>query len=184
MMGQPAVLFDEATIARRVRELGAEIARACPGRELSVVGRMKSAFVFMADLVRAIPLDLRCHFMQTGQEGGGAARTDLVFSTESSYEGRDILLVESIIDTGITQSFLFDHLEERRPRSVKVCTLIDRPGERKVDLRPDWAAFTLTAPPADGFIVGYGLDLGERYRGLGYLGLLPRAGETEGGRSA
>jgi len=175
---RPEVLYDEREIARRVDELGREIARSFAGSELCVVGLMKSCLVFMADLVRKIPLDLTCHFIVASSlrdQGAGSVRTEIVYSTEIPYEGKNILLLDDVIDTGITLSFLLDHIRERRPRTLKVCALIDKPGDRKIDVHPDWAAFTLKEPLKDGrFIVGYGLDHAEGYRGLPYLGTIPR----------
>jgi hypoxanthine phosphoribosyltransferase len=175
---KPAILFTEAEIARRVAEIGAEVTRAFAGRELCVVGVMKSCLCFMADLIRAVPLRSTCHFLRSSalrETGSGTARTDIVYSTEIPYEGRDILLLASVIDTGITLNFLLDHIREHRPASLRVCTIIDKPGERKVDMKPDWAAFTLQeALPEGRFVVGYGLDHGEYYRGLPYIGTIPR----------
>ena len=175
---KPAVLFDEGQIARRVGELGREIGAAFADGDLCVVGLMKSCLIFMADLVRKIPLDLTCHFLEASslrEQGAGAVRTAIVYSTEIPYGSRNILLLDDIIDTGITLSFLLDHIRERRPGILKVCALIDKPGDRKIDVHPDWAAFTLKEPLKDGgFIVGYGLDHREDYRGLPYLGTIPR----------
>ena len=183
---RPEVLYDEREIARRVDELGREIARSFAGSELCVVGLMKSCLVFMADLVRKIPLDLTCHFIVASSlrdQGAGSVRTEIVYSTEIPYEGKNILLLDDVIDTGITLSFLLDHIRERRPRTLKVCALIDKPGDRKIDVHPDWAAFTLKEPLKDGrFIVGYGLDHAEGYRGLPYLGTIPRAAPPVEGR--
>jgi hypoxanthine phosphoribosyltransferase len=171
---KPAVLFAEDQIEKRVAEIGAEIARSFEGSEICVVGLMKSCMVFMADLIRRLPLDMTCHFLRASSlRDQGSVRTDIVYSTEIPYEEREILLLDDIIDTGITLSFLVDHIRERSPRTLKVCTLIDKPGERKIDVHPDWAAFTLREP-VDGFIVGYGLDYAEHYRGLPYLGTIPR----------
>jgi hypoxanthine phosphoribosyltransferase len=185
-LAKPEVLYDEQQIARRIDELGREIGHAFAGSELCVVGLMKSCLIFMADLVRRIPLDLTCHFLEASSlrgQGAGAAHTAIVYSTEIPYEGRDILLLDDIIDTGITLSFLLDHIRERRPRTLKVCALIDKPGDRKIDVHPDWAAFTVEAPLKDGrFIVGYGLDHEDEYRGLPYLGTIPRPGPLVEGR--
>lgn len=184
---RPEVLFTAEEIGRRVAALGAEVTRSFAGREVRVVGLMKSCLVFMADLIRHVPLDTTCHFLGSYalRDGGpGPARTDIVYSTEIPYEGQDILLLDDIIDTGITLSYLLDHIHERNPRSVKVCVLIDKPGDRKVDVRPDWAAFTLGEPLKDGrFIVGYGLDHLEHYRGIPYLGTIPRPTPPASGRA-
>ncbi len=184
-LARPDVLFDEKEIARRMEELGREITKSFAGSAPCVVGLMKSCLIFMSDLVRKIPLDLTCHFLEASslrEQGAGSVRTAIVYSTEIPYEGRDILLLDDIIDTGITLSFLLDHIRERHPRSLKVCALIDKPGDRKIDVHPDWAAFTLKEPLKDDrFIVGYGLDP-EGYRGLPYLGTIPRPASAVEGR--
>jgi hypoxanthine phosphoribosyltransferase len=185
-MPKPEVLYDEKQIARRMDELGREIAQSFAGGDLCVVGLMKSCLVFMADLIRQIPLDLTCHFVVASSlrdQGAGSVRTEIVYSTEIPYEGKNILLLDDVIDTGITLNFLLDHIRERRPRSLKVCALIDKPGDRKIDVHPDWAAFTLKEPLKDArFIVGYGLDHAEGYRGLPYLGTIPRPAPPVEGR--
>jgi hypoxanthine phosphoribosyltransferase len=180
------VLFDEKRIAARVADLGREVTRAFEGREVTVVALMKGGLIFTADLIRAIRLDLTCHFLRSSalrDQGWGARRTDIVFSTDVPYEGRDILLLESVVDTGITLNFLLDHIREHQPRSLHVCALVDKPTERKIDVPLDWAAFTLDEPLPDGrFIVGYGLDHAERFRGLPYLGTIPRPAPPAPGR--
>ena len=177
-MTAPEVLFDEATIDRRVREIGAEVTRAMAGRKVCVVGRAKGCMMFMPDLVRVIPLEMTCHFLHVttlhDEEGDGPPRTDIVYSTETTFEGRHILLLDDVVDTGITLSFLVDHIRERQPRSLDVCALIDKPGERKIQVQIDWAAFTMEEPVKDRFLVGYGLDHGERFRALPYIGTIPR----------
>ena len=184
-MSAPAVLFDEGRIARRVREIGAEVTRAMAGRDLCVVGRAKGCMMFMPDLVRVVPLDLTCHFLHVtslrDEEGDGPPRTDIVYSTETTWEGRHILLLDDVVDTGITLSFLVDHISDRRPDSLKVCALIDKPRERKIDVQIDWAAFTMEESVPDRFLVGYGLDHAERYRGLPYIGTIPRPAMPAGG---
>lgn len=185
MRDKPNVLFDEEQIARRVAEIGAEVTQVYAGREICVVGMMKSCLVFMADLIRKISLDTTCYFLRSSslrEEGAGSMRTDIVYSAEIPYEDRDILLLDDIIDTGITLSFLLDHIREHAPRSLRVCALIDKPGVRKIDVHPDWAAFTLKDPLDGRFIVGYGLDYEENYRGLPYLGTIPRPSPPANGR--
>lgn len=176
MSEQPVVLFTQEQIAQRMQELGAEVRKAYGDEEICLIGLMKSCLVFMADMMRAIPNELSCHFLRTTslQEGTGSVRiTGISYSTEIPYEGKQILLLDDIIDTGITLSFLLDHIRERRPSSLRVCALIDKPSDRKIDVQPDWAAFTIKEPLGR-FIVGYGLDHEERYRGLPYLGTIPR----------
>jgi hypoxanthine phosphoribosyltransferase len=179
------VLYDEKQIAGRVGELGREISKAFEGRQITVVAMMKGGLVFAADLIRAVPLDLTCHFLRSSalRDQGAARRTDIVFSTDVPYEGRDILLLESVVDTGITLNFLLENIREHRPRTLRVCALVDKPSERKIDVPVDWAAFTLNEPLPDGrFIVGYGLDHAERYRGLPFMGTIPRPAAPSPGR--
>ena len=180
----PEILFDEGRIARRVREIGAEVARAMAGVEVCVVGRVKGCMMFMPDLVRAIPLEMSCHFLHVttlhDEAGDGPPRTDIVYSTETTWEGRHILLLDDVVDTGITLSFLLDHIGERGPAALKVCALIDKPVHRKTEVQIDWAAFTMEEALGDRFLVGYGLDHGERYRGLPYIGTIPRPARPAG----
>ncbi len=178
---RPDVLYAEADVRRRVAEIGSEITQQFAGQDLCVVALMKSCMVFMADLIRVVPLDMTCHFLRVvSLRDQGAVRTDIVYSTEIPYEGRNILLLDDIVDTGITLSFLVDQIREHRPRSLKVAALIDKPGERKIDVHPDWAAFTVSET-TERFIVGYGLDFAESYRGLPYLGTIPRPEPADAG---
>lgn len=177
---KPEVLFTAEQIQKRIRQVGAEIAKEYAGRELCVVGLMKNCLVFMADLIRAIPIPLTCHMVRSTQ--GGKGGSEIVYSAEVPYEGQHILLLDDVLDTGITLSFLVDHIREHHPKSLKVCALIDRMQDRKVDMQPDWVVFSLREP-LDRFLVGYGLDYAELYRGLPYIGALPRpAPPTEGGK--
>ncbi len=175
MMRKPDVLFANDEIRARVAEVGAQVAQAFDGTApVCVVGVMKNCMVFMADLIRHIPADMTCHFLRvTSLPDAKSVRNDIVYSTEIPYEGQHILLLQDIIDTGITLSFLREHILEKKPKTLKVCTLVDKPQERKIDVHPDWAVFTVQEH-ADRFIVGYGLDHDEHYRGLPYLGTIPR----------
>lgn len=174
---RPVVLFSEDEIAKRIAEVGAEITQTFTDTEICVVGLMKSCLVFMADLIRAVPRDLSVHLLKVQSQpeaGTEPPRSEFLFSMPIPYEGRDILLLDDIIDTGITLSYLLGHIREHRPRSLRVCALIDKPRERKIDVHPDWSLFRLESPPKDRFLVGYGLDYGEGYRGLPYIGTIPR----------
>ncbi len=175
-LSQPELLWSAEHIRQRVAELGAEITSSFDGHDLNVVTLLKGGMLFMADLIRQIPLDTTCHFLRVAStQDQLAVRTDIVYSTEIAYAGRDILIVDDIVDTGITLAFLLEHIRDRGPRSLKVCALVDKPQERKIDVHPDWAAFTLADPMTDRFLVGYGLDYAERYRGLPYIGTIPRS---------
>ena len=172
-----AVLIREDQIARRVAELGEEIASSYSGREITVLGLMKGSLVFMADLIRRIPLDLTVHLVRVSsqrEQAAGRVLTEIVFSTPVPLEGRDVLLVDDIVDTGITLAYLLAHIHEHAPASLRVCALVDKPEARKIDVHPDWTAFPVRDPPADRFLVGYGLDWMEHFRGLPYIGTIPR----------
>lgn len=172
----PEVLISPEDVHARVRAVGAEIATVYTGTELCVVGLMKSCLVFMADLIRAMPVDLTCHMLRVcaaRDAETGSPRHDIVYYADIPYEGRDVLLLDDIVDTGITLDYILGHIRARNPRSLRSCVLIDRPAERKVDVRPDWALFTLGQPEAR-FLVGYGLAAEERYRGLPYIGIVAR----------
>ena len=173
------VLFAEDVIARRVAELGREIGESLAGRDVCVLGLMKGSLVFMADLVRRIPLDLTMHLVRVSssrEKDQGRVLTEIVYTTNVPLDGRDVLLVDDIVDTGITLSYLLGHLYEHGASSVKVCALVDKPESRKIGVRPDWSAFTVEGVEAEGFLVGYGLDWMERHRGLPYIGSIPRPG--------
>jgi hypoxanthine phosphoribosyltransferase len=177
MKDKISVLFTEEQIAKRVTELGAQVTESLSGREICVLALMKGSLVFMSDLIRKIPLDLTMHLVRvtsSREQAAGRVQTEIVYSTAVPLEGKDVLLVDDIVDTGITLSYLLAHIHEHGPRSLKVCALIDKPEARKIDVHPDWTAFSVHEPAADRFLVGYGLDWMERFRGLPYIGTIPR----------
>ena len=171
------VLFTEEQIARRVAELGEEITASFGNREICVLGLMKGSLVFLSDLIRRIPLDLTVHLVRVTsqrEQAAGRVLTEIVYSTSVPLEGKDVLLVDDIVDTGITLSYLMAHIHEHGPASLRVCALVDKPEARKIDVHPDWTAFPIHEPLADRFLVGYGLDWMERFRGLPFIGTIPR----------
>ncbi len=177
------VVYPADEIARRVAELGEEITREFAGRELCVLALMKGSLVFLADLVRRIPLDLTMHVVKVSSHhelDGGRVMTEIAYSSTGPLEGRDVLLLKDVVDTGITLSYLLGHIHELCPRSLRVCALVDLPYARKIDLHPDWAAFSIAEPLGDRFLVGYGLDWAEHYRGLPYIGMIHRPGPPGG----
>lgn len=177
MKNEVAVLYSEEEIARRVVALGHQISQDYAGRGICVLGLMKGSLVFMADLVRQIRLDLTMHVLKvTSQHERTSSRlmTEISYSTAVPLECRDVLLLVDIVDTGVTLSYLLGHIHELAPRSLRVCTLVDKPYARKIGLHPDWSAFSLAEPLGDRFLVGYGLDHEERYRGLPYIGTIER----------
>ncbi len=170
------VLVTAEQIRARIAELGQEIARQHTGRRLVCVGVLKGSFMFMADLVRAIPLpELEVDFIgvasYAGTESTGVVR--ITHDLARSIEGEDVLLVEDIVDTGLTVRYLLDNLDTRRPRTLKVAALLEKPARAKVHVAIDFKGFTIE----DRFVVGYGLDLDGRLRNLPHVALLhPRTG--------
>lgn len=166
------VLLDPSTIQKRVAELGAQISRDYKGKRLTLVGILKGSVTFLADLMRSIDADLDCtiDFMRVssyaGRESTGAVR--VLLDLAESAEDRDLLIVEDIIDTGLTLHHLQDLLRARGPRSVEVCCLLDKPECRKVPVEAKYVGFQIP----NEFVVGYGLDYEERYRNLPYVGVL------------
>ncbi len=158
-------VIDQTAIAARVAALGRDISRDYRGRDLLLVGVLKGAFVFLADLVRAISLAVEVDFVRVASYGHATTSSGtctLTKDLESDPAGRDVLLVEDIADSGRTLAFLVERLRARGARSVAVCVLIDKTGRRERRLDLAYTGFTV----ASGFLVGYGLDHGERYRHL------------------
>jgi hypoxanthine phosphoribosyltransferase len=177
MPSAPAVLLDQATIAARVRELGARIQGDYHGRELRVVCVLKGSFVFAADLVRAIDLPLEVDFLGVRSYGDSTETSGVVQITSDltrSIENTDVLLVEDIVDTGLTLRFLLENLGTRSPRSLRLAALLHKPARARTEVAIDYLGFTID----DVFVVGYGLDCAQRYRNLPYVGVLP-PGEGE-----
>jgi hypoxanthine phosphoribosyltransferase len=158
-------LISRADIARRVAELGEQIGRDYAGRDLVMVGVLKGVFIFMADLVRALPFPVEVDFVRLCSYGAGTETSGEVIITkdvELSLTDRDVLIVEDIVDTGLTLAFLKEHLSRHRPRSLKICCFIDKKERREVEVPLDYVGF----PVEQGFLVGYGLDCGEQSRTL------------------
>lgn len=159
------ILLSREVIAERVRELGEQISRDYQGKNLLVVGILKGALVFMADLVRQINIPVRLDFMVVSSYGSSSETSGVVRilkDLDMSVEGWHVLLVEDIIDTGLTLKYLRDNLLARGPESVKICALLDKPARRRVEVQADYCGFTIP----DAFVVGYGLDYAEKYRNL------------------
>lgn len=162
-----SVVFDEASIARRVRELGREITDAYPDGELLLIGLLKGCFVFLADLARAIERPLQVDFLVASSYGAGqvsSGEVRLLYEPSVPLTDRHILLVEDIIDSGRTLASLMDRLRSRGPRSLAICALLDK---RIASPLPDLRFVGFTAPPV--FLVGYGLDHAEDFRHLPYI---------------
>jgi len=157
------ILFSRDAIQKRVREIAGQISKDYEGRELIMIGVLKGAFIFMADLIREISIPCRIDFTRLASYGAGSDSSGKVVMTkdiETSIKGRDILIVEDILDTGLTLQYLVEWLKERNPQSLKICVLLDKRKRRKVSFEADYVGFTID----DGFVVGYGLDFNEKYR--------------------
>jgi hypoxanthine phosphoribosyltransferase len=168
------VLVDADAIAARIHALGQEISAAYRGQDLLLISVLKGSIVFMADLIRAITIPHAIDFMATSSYGAGTQSSGVVRilkDLNQSIEGRNVLVVEDIIDSGHTLHYLVRILQERQPASLRICTLLDKPERREVDTHVDWIGFSI---PND-FVVGYGLDYNELYRNLPYIGVLKPA---------
>jgi hypoxanthine phosphoribosyltransferase len=161
------------TIAARVKELGAQIQADYAGKSLVVVTVLKGSFIFCSDLVRAVDVPMRIEFLGVRSYGEGTETTGVVQITNDlsrPIENEDVLIVEDIVDTGLTIAHLMDLFRTRRPRSVKVCSLLHKPARARVEVQVDYLGFTIE----DKFVVGYGLDFAEKYRNLPYVGVIER----------
>ena len=166
------ILLSETVLRDRIRELGARITRDYADRRLLVVGVLKGSVIFLADLLRVIgpEVDVHVDFVAVSSYAGTASTGTIrvLLDLRENPEGRDVLLVEDIVDTGLTLSSLTETLRARKPRSLEVCTLLDKPGCRQTPFSPKYTGFEIP----DEFVVGFGLDYDERYRQLPYVGVL------------
>ncbi len=168
---QVTPLFTAEQLASRLRELGAAIARDYAGEELMVVGVLKGAVICFSDLVREIDLPLTCDFLGLSSYGSGTDSSGVVRITSDlsrPVEGKHVLVVEDIVDTGLTMQFLLDNLATRHPKSVKICALLEKPSRAKVTVPIHYKGFVIP----DSFVVGYGLDYDERLRNLPFIGVM------------
>lgn len=166
------VLLTEGQIEAKVAELGKRISDDYAGRELTLVSVLKGSLPFMADLMRRITLPLRIDLMEVSSYGGTSTESSglvrILKDLSAPIDGRDVLLVEDIIDTGLTLNYLIRYLKGKNPNSIKVCSLLDKPARRLVEIPLDYVGFEIP----DAFVVGYGLDFGEVYRNLRFVGVL------------
>ena len=157
-------LHSAAEIAGRVTDIAAEIASAHGEREVVMLGVLEDGFVFLADLLRAMRTPLRTSFLRYKHVDLGGVQ-DITFKTETDVAGRTVVLVEGVLDTGVTQEYIIKQLEARGAASVRLCVLVDKPDGRRTSIKPDWRAFEIH----DEYVVGYGLGFQERWRELPFL---------------
>jgi hypoxanthine phosphoribosyltransferase len=164
------ILFDNDELQSRIGALGAEITASYAGETITLVGILKGSFIFYADLVRSLDLAVRCEFIGISSYGDNTESSGIVKITHDlthSIEGEHVLIVEDIIDTGLTMRYLLENLATRKPASLKVCTLLHKPANSKVEVPMDWIGFTIP----NKFVVGYGLDFAGIYRNLPFIGV-------------
>ena len=162
------ILFTEAEIQAKVKELGAQITKDYQGESILLVGILKGSVPFIADLMRAIDLDVSVDYMQVSSYGANTKSSGVVKiikDLDADITGKNVIIVEDIVDTGITLNYLKSYLAGRQCKSLKICSILNKPSKRKVDLDPDYKGFDID----DLFIIGYGLDLDQKYRNLPYI---------------
>lgn len=165
------VLLTKEQLEQRISELGAEITRDYQDKELVLAAVLRGSYVFMADLTRAIDLPLTVDFMAVSSYGAGtvsSGQVEIKKDLSDPIEGKNLLIVEDILDSGNTLYYLMDVLSARHPASIRICTLLDKPERRVKPIKADYAGFVIP----DAFVVGYGLDYAEKYRNLPYVGVL------------
>jgi hypoxanthine phosphoribosyltransferase len=165
------ILIDEETLAARVAELGVEVSSDYQGRDLLLIGVLKGAVFFMADLMRHLTVPCEVDFMAISSYGDSTDSSGIVRilkDLDINIEGREVLVVEDIIDSGLTLSYLMRNLESREPASLEVCALLTKPARREIDVPVRYVGFEIP----NRFVVGYGLDFAERYRNLPYVAVL------------
>ena len=167
------VLYSEEMLAEKIAEMGAQISRDYAGKNLLMVSVLKGSVLFMADLMRAITIPASIDFMSVSSYGSGVKTSGVVKiikDLDQQLEGYDLLIVEDILDSGMTLSYLKRILSERNPNSIRIATLLDKPEARKADVHADYYGFQCP----NEFLVGYGLDYAEKYRNLPYIGVLKK----------
>jgi hypoxanthine phosphoribosyltransferase len=162
---QPKLLITQKKINEAIAKLAAEIRQDCRSKQPLLIGILKGSFVFMADLIRELGLPVEVDFVKLSSYGSGtrtSGKVKVVQGLKSSIKGRDVLVVEDIVDTGLTVSFLMNNLQKKKPASLKLCVLVDKPSQHKVPVTIDYLGFTVP----DKFVVGYGIDWNEKFRHL------------------
>lgn len=166
------ILVSEEALKAKVTELGAQISRDYAGKQLLLVSILKGGVVFMADLMRAVTIPCAIDFMVVSSYGGSNTMSTglvkIIKDLDSDLSGKDVLIVEDILDTGITLSHLMPMLKMRNPNSVRLCTILSKPSRRQAQIEPDYLGFEVP----DEFVVGFGLDYCQKYRNMPYIGVL------------
>lgn len=167
------ICVSQEKLAETVKALGAQISRDYAGKELTLVCILKGAVVFAADLMREITVPCRIEFMRISSYGNStnSGEIKIVHDIEINPEGKNLLIVEDILDSGKTLYYVRDMLRKRNPASIKICALLDKPERRTADIKADYAGLNIP----DEFVVGYGLDYADRYRNLPYIGILNKS---------
>ena len=176
IFGRPIVTQEE--MRTRIKELGKQIATDYTGKDFVLIGVLKGAYAFYADLARAIRIPMRVDFLivtSYGSQSKTSGRVKVVTELTEDIRGKDVLLVEDIVDSGLTVQYLIKKLSKERPNSIKVCTLLSKPERRTIDVPLDYVGFKIP----NKYVVGYGLDYQQKYRNLPYLAVLDMAGEQE-----
>jgi hypoxanthine phosphoribosyltransferase len=167
------VLISEEQLDEKIKELGEQLSNDYKGKDVLFICVLKGAIMFMSDLSKKMTIPMEMDFMAVSSYGASTKSSGIVKiikDLDTSIEGRHVVIIEDIIDTGLTLSYLVKILENRKPASLKVCTLLDKPARRTVDIKPDYCGFTIE----DYFVVGYGLDYDEKYRNIPYI-FIPKA---------
>ena len=176
IFGRPIVTQEE--MRTRIRELGKQITTDYTGKDFVLVGVLKGAYAFYADLARAIRIPMRVDFLMVTSDRSRAktsGKVRMVTELTEDIKGKDVLLVEDIVDSGLTAQYLVKTLAKRKPRSIKVCTLLSKPDRRIIDVTIDYVGFKIP----NKYVVGYGLDYQQKYRNLPYLAVLDMEGDQE-----
>jgi len=162
------ILYSREMIQKRVKEMGIELGGFYSGKDLVVISLLKGSFVFTADLTREMDIPLEVEFMTTASYGNNefsSGEVKILQDVRGDIEGKDVLIVDDIIDTGHTLSKVIEHLEKKNPSSIKVCVMLDKPSRRQIEIIPDYVGYEIP----DVFIVGYGLNYGNYYRNTPYI---------------
>ena len=162
------ILFSAEEINKRNIELGEEISKDYENEKIVIISLLRGSFIFASDLVRNIKVPVEIDFLTTSSYGNmeeTSGKVNIVTDIRSNIEGRNVLIVDVIMDSGYTMQYVIKHLEKNNPKSIKVCVMLDKPSRRKVELKPDYIGFTIP----DVFIVGYGLNYGNYYRNIPYI---------------